>query len=103
MSTYYYRTRGEGEGAGHPVDSALSSQTAIYRDHLGEFAKQSVTLQSIHSPFPAVLPSDSFGWILLRGSPVVLEVAVLTAVHQGLDRIYTGEQNQVKFWQLHHT
>lgn len=60
MSTYYYRTRGEGEGAGHPVDSALSSQTAIYRDHLGEFAKQSVTLQSTHPPFPAVLPSDSF-------------------------------------------
>lgn len=26
-----------------------------------------------------------------------------TAVHQGLDRIHTGEQNQVKFWQLRGT
>lgn len=60
MSTYSYRTRGEGEGAGHPVDSALSSQTAIYRDHLGKFPKQSVPLQNIHSPFLAILPSDSF-------------------------------------------
>lgn len=49
MSTYSDRTREEGEGAGHPVDSALSSQTAIYRHHLGEFAKQSVTLQNTHS------------------------------------------------------
>lgn len=60
MSTYSYTTRGEGEGAGHPVDSALSSQTAIDRDHLGKFAKQSVTLQNMHSLFPAILPSDSF-------------------------------------------
>lgn len=60
MSTYSYTTRGEGEGAGRPVDAALTSQTAIYRDHLRKFAKQSVTLQNMHSPFLAILPSDSF-------------------------------------------
>lgn len=33
----------------------------------------------------------------------VLTALSETAVHQGLDRIHTGEQKQVKFLQLHET